>query len=94
MQDVCLSFEICGETESARQADRCSIGLGTTSLSVCRGKEGAKHKGKLLDLPVSIYVPTLSCDNELWVVVERTTSRVQAAKMSLIHRLSLRDTVV
>uniref|UniRef100_A0A8C6LCZ4 Reverse transcriptase domain-containing protein n=1 Tax=Nothobranchius furzeri TaxID=105023 RepID=A0A8C6LCZ4_NOTFU len=41
-----------------------------------------------------IYVPTLTYGHELWVVTERTRSRVQAAKKSFLLRvsgLSLRD---
>jgi len=44
----------------------------------------------------SVYVPTLTYDHELWVVTERTRSRIQAAEMSFLHRvagLSLRDRV-
>ena len=43
-----------------------------------------------------IYVPTLTCGHELWVVTERTRSRMQAAKMSFLQsvaELSLRDRV-
>uniref|UniRef100_A0A8C6M1L2 Reverse transcriptase domain-containing protein n=1 Tax=Nothobranchius furzeri TaxID=105023 RepID=A0A8C6M1L2_NOTFU len=44
----------------------------------------------------SIYVPTLTYGYELWVVTERTRSRIQAAEMSFLRRvagLSLRDRV-
>ena len=44
----------------------------------------------------SIFVPTLTYSHELWVVTERTRSRVQAAEMSFLRRvagLSLRDRV-
>ena len=44
----------------------------------------------------SIYVPTLTYGHELWVVTERTRSRIQAAEMSFLRRvagLSLRDRV-
>ncbi|XP_056896310.1 transmembrane protein 269 isoform X2 [Takifugu flavidus] len=44
----------------------------------------------------SIFVPTLTYGHELWVMTERTRSRVQAAEMSFLRRvagLSLRDRV-
>ncbi len=47
-------------------------------------------------LSVSIYVPTLTYGHELWVMTERTRSRIQAAEMSFLHRVagcSLRDRV-
>ncbi len=52
----------------------------------------------LLSLPGyrSIYVPTLTYGHELWVVTERTRSRIQAAEMSFLRRVagrSLRDRV-
>nr|XP_054604257.1 uncharacterized protein LOC129165341 [Nothobranchius furzeri] len=43
-----------------------------------------------------IYVPTLTYGHDLWVVTERTRSRIQAAKMSflrIVSGLSLRDRV-
>ncbi|XDV52909.1 hypothetical protein PO909_021551 [Leuciscus waleckii] len=42
----------------------------------------------------SIYVPTLTYGHELWVMTERTRSRIQAAEMSFLRRVagrSLRD---
>ncbi len=47
-------------------------------------------------LSVSIYVPTLTYGHELWVMTERTRSRIQATEMSFLHRVagcSLRDRV-
>ena len=44
----------------------------------------------------SIFVPTLTYGHELWVVTERTRSRIQAAEMGFLRRvagLSLRDRV-
>ncbi|TWW78261.1 hypothetical protein D4764_11G0003820 [Takifugu flavidus] len=44
----------------------------------------------------SIFVPTLTNGHELWVMTERTRSRVQVAEMSFLRRvagLSLRDRV-
>ncbi|KAF7225184.1 tyrosine aminotransferase, partial [Nothobranchius furzeri] len=58
-------------------------------------KRELSQKAKL-SIYRSIYVPTLTYGHELWVVTERTRSRIQAAKMSFLHRvagLSLRDRV-
>ena len=44
----------------------------------------------------SIYAPTLTYGHELWVMTERTRSRIQAAEMSFLRRVagrSLRDRV-
>ncbi len=44
----------------------------------------------------SIYVPTLTYGHELWVMTERTRSRIQAAEMSFLCKVSgcfLRDRV-
>ncbi|KAK3528856.1 hypothetical protein QTP70_011737 [Hemibagrus guttatus] len=49
-----------------------------------------------LSIYQSIYVPTLTYGHELWVMTERVTSRIQAAKMSFLRRAagrSLRDRV-
>lgn len=56
-------------------------------------KNELSQKAKL-SIYRSIYVPTLSCGQELWVVTKRTKSRIQAAKMSflcMVSGLSLRD---
>ena len=58
-------------------------------------KRELSHKAKL-SIYWSIYVPTLTYGHELWVVTERTRSRIQAAEMSFLRRvagLSLRDRV-
>ncbi len=49
-----------------------------------------------LSIYQSIYVPTLTYGHELWVMTERTRSRIQAAEMSFLRRVtgrSLRDRV-
>ncbi|KAK3555124.1 hypothetical protein QTP86_010013 [Hemibagrus guttatus] len=49
-----------------------------------------------LSIYQSIYVPTLTYGHELWVMIERIRSLIQAAKMSFLHRVagrSLRDRV-
>uniref|UniRef100_A0A8C6LRX0 Reverse transcriptase domain-containing protein n=1 Tax=Nothobranchius furzeri TaxID=105023 RepID=A0A8C6LRX0_NOTFU len=58
-------------------------------------KRELSQKAKL-SIYRSIYVPTLTYGHELWVVTERTRSRIQAAEMSFLRRvagLSLRDRV-
>uniref|UniRef100_A0A3P9PV83 Reverse transcriptase domain-containing protein n=1 Tax=Poecilia reticulata TaxID=8081 RepID=A0A3P9PV83_POERE len=58
-------------------------------------KRELSQKAKL-SIYRSIYVPTLIYGHELWVMTERTRSRVQAAEMSFLRRvagLSLRDRV-
>ena len=44
-------------------------------------KRELSQKAKL-SIYRSIYVPTLTYGHELWVVTERTRSRIQAAEMS------------
>ncbi|KAK0132479.1 putative uncharacterized transposon-derived protein F52C9.6 [Merluccius polli] len=54
------------------------------------------RRGKQCIVNTSIYVPALTYGHELWVMTERTRSRVQAAEMSFLRRvagLSLRDRV-
>ncbi|TWW63116.1 hypothetical protein D4764_03G0001240 [Takifugu flavidus] len=58
-------------------------------------KRELSRKAKL-SIYRSIFVPTLTFGHELWVMTERTRSRVQAAEMSFLRRVagpSLRDRV-
>ncbi|XP_075957732.1 E3 ubiquitin-protein ligase CBL-B-B isoform X1 [Anarhichas minor] len=58
-------------------------------------KRELSRKAKL-SIYHSVYVPTLTYGHELWVVTERTRSRLQVAEMSFLRRvagLSLRDRV-
>ncbi|TWW59288.1 hypothetical protein D4764_06G0008180 [Takifugu flavidus] len=58
-------------------------------------KRELSQKAKL-SIYRSIFVPTLTYGHELWVMTERTRSRVQTAEMSFLRRvagLSLRDRV-
>uniref|UniRef100_A0A3B5Q8Y2 Reverse transcriptase domain-containing protein n=1 Tax=Xiphophorus maculatus TaxID=8083 RepID=A0A3B5Q8Y2_XIPMA len=58
-------------------------------------KRELSQKAKL-SIYRSIYVPTLIYGHELWVMTERTRSRIQAAEMGFLRRvagLSLRDRV-
>ena len=56
------------------------------------GKRELSGKAKLL-IYQSIFVPALTYGHELWVVTERSRSWVQAAEMSRVAGLSLRDRV-
>ncbi|KAK0135127.1 hypothetical protein N1851_029060 [Merluccius polli] len=56
-------------------------------------KTEMSRKAKVLIYQLS-YIPTLTYGHELWIVTERTRSRIQAAEMSFLPRvvgLSLRD---
>ena len=58
-------------------------------------KKELSQKAKL-SIYWSIYVPILTYGHELWVVTERTRSRIQATEMGFLRRvsgLSLRDRV-
>ena len=58
-------------------------------------KKELSQKAKL-SIYRSIYVPTLTYRHELWVVTERTKSRIQEAEIGFLCRvsgLSLRDRV-
>ena len=58
-------------------------------------KKELSRKAKL-SIYQSIYVPTLTYGHELWVMTERTRSRVQAVEMSFLRRVAgrtLRDRV-
>ena len=81
-----------------REIDR-RIGAASAVMRTLHGsvvvKRELSRKAKL-SIYQSIYVPALTYGHELWVVTERTRSRVQAAEMSFLRRvagLSLRDRV-
>ena len=50
-------------------------------------KKELSQKAKL-SIYWSIYVPILTYGHELWVVTERTRSRIQAAEMGFLRRVS------
>ena len=82
------------EREMDRRIGAASAVMRALYRSVVVKKE-LSRKAKL-SIYRSIYVPTLTYGHELWVVTERTRSRIQAAKMSFLRRvagLSLRDKV-
>uniref|UniRef100_A0A669EXX2 Reverse transcriptase domain-containing protein n=1 Tax=Oreochromis niloticus TaxID=8128 RepID=A0A669EXX2_ORENI len=82
------------EPEIDRRIGAAAAVMRTLHRSVVVKRE-LNVKAKLL-IYRSIYVPTLTYGHELWVVTERTRSRIQAAEMSFLRRvagLSLRDRV-
>lgn len=82
------------EREIDRRIGAASAVMRALHRSVVVKRE-LSRKAKL-SIYQSIFVPTLTYGHELWVVTERTRSRVQAAEMSFLRRvagLSLRDRV-
>ena len=82
------------EREMDRRIGAASAVMRALYRSVVVKKE-LSRKAKL-SIYRSIYLPTLTYGHELWVVTERTRSRIQAAEMSFLRRvagLSLRDRV-
>ncbi|TWW73664.1 Insulin receptor [Takifugu flavidus] len=82
------------EQEIDRRIGAASTVMRTLHRSVVVKRE-LSRKAKL-SIYRSIFVPTLTYGHELWVMTERTRSRVQAAEMSFLRRvagLSLRDRV-
>ncbi|TWW67452.1 R2DM Retrovirus-related Pol polyprotein from type II retrotransposable element [Takifugu flavidus] len=82
------------EREIDRRIGVASAVMRTLHRSVVVKRE-LSRKAKL-SIYRSIFVPTLTYGHELWVMTERTRSRVQAAEMSFLRRvagLSLRDRV-
>ena len=82
------------EREIDRRIGAASAVMRTLHRSVVVKRE-LSRKAKFSILR-SIFVPTLTYGHELWVVTERTRSRIQAAEMSFLRRvagLSLRDRV-
>ncbi|TWW81657.1 hypothetical protein D4764_01G0014720 [Takifugu flavidus] len=80
------------EQEIDRRIGAASAVMRTLHRSVVVKRELSRK----LSIYRSILVPTLTYGHELWVMTERTRSRVQAAEMSFLRRvagLSLRDRV-
>ncbi|KAK0144934.1 hypothetical protein N1851_016177 [Merluccius polli] len=69
------------EREIDRRIGAASAVMRTLHRSVVVKRE-LSRKAKL-SIYQSIYVPALTCGHELWVMTERTRSRVQAARNEL-----------
>ena len=74
------------EGEVDRRISAASAVMWTSYWTIVMKKE-LSQKTKLSDYQ-SVYVPTLSCGHELWIVAERKRSRIQAAEMSFHRRVS------
>ena len=74
------------EREIDRRIGAASAVMRTLHRSVVVKRE-LSRKAKL-SIYQSIFVPTLTYGHELWVVTERTRSRVQAAEMSFLRRVA------
>ena len=74
------------EREIDRRIGAASAVMRALHRSVVVKRE-LSRKAKLL-IYQSIFVPTLTYGHELWVVTERTRSRVQAAEMSFLRRVA------
>ncbi|KAK0132808.1 LINE-1 reverse transcriptase [Merluccius polli] len=93
-----LGVLFTSEGRMEREIDR-RIGAASAVMRTLHGsvvvKRELSRKAKL-SIYQSIFVPALTYGHELWVMTERTRSRVQAAEMSFLRRvagLSLRDRV-
>ncbi|KAK0144605.1 Craniofacial development protein 2 [Merluccius polli] len=93
-----LGVLFTSEGRMEREIDR-RIGAASAVMRTLHGsvvvKRELSRKAKL-SIYQSIYVPALTYGHELWVMTERTRSRVQAAEMSFLRRvarLSRRDRV-
>ncbi|KAI3375386.1 hypothetical protein L3Q82_021872 [Scortum barcoo] len=93
-----LGVLFTSEGKIEREIDRRIGAASAVMRSVYRTvvvKKELSRKAKL-SIYRSIYVPTLTYGHELWVMTERTRSRIQVAEMSFLHRVagrSLRDRV-
>ncbi|KAI3375665.1 hypothetical protein L3Q82_003973 [Scortum barcoo] len=91
-----LGVLFTSEGKMEREIDRRIGAASAVMRSVYRTvvvKKELSRKAKL-SIYRSIYVPTLTYGHELWVMTERTRSRIQAAEMSFLRRVagrSLRD---
>ena len=73
-----------------REVDRWIGAAAAVMRSLYRSvvvKKELSRKAKL-SIYQSIYVPTLTYGHELWIMTERTRSRIQAAKMSFLRRMA------
>ncbi|KAI3352435.1 hypothetical protein L3Q82_005389 [Scortum barcoo] len=93
-----LGVLFTSEGKMEREIDRQIGAASAVMRSVYRTAVVKKELSRKAKLSIyrSIYVPTLTYGHELWVMTERTRSRIQAAEMSFLRRVagrSLRDRV-
>ncbi|KAK7939602.1 hypothetical protein WMY93_002928 [Mugilogobius chulae] len=86
----------CSKWRSSSISGSCSrVREGQSLYRTVVVKKELSRKANL-SIYRSIYVPTLTYGHELWVMTERTRSRIQAVEMSFLRRVagrSLRDRV-
>ncbi|KAI3367151.1 hypothetical protein L3Q82_008206 [Scortum barcoo] len=85
-----LGVLFTSEGKMEREIDRRIGAASAVMRSVYRTvvvKKELSRKAKL-SIYRSIYVPTLTYGHELWVMTERTRSRIQAAEMSFLRRVA------
>ncbi|KAK3567833.1 hypothetical protein QTP86_027230 [Hemibagrus guttatus] len=93
-----LGVLFTSEGRMDREIDRRISTAAAVMRSMYRSvvvKKELSRKAKL-SIYQSIYVPTLTYGQELWVMTERVRSQIQAAEMSFLRRVagrSLRDRV-
>ncbi|KAK3529276.1 hypothetical protein QTP70_024824 [Hemibagrus guttatus] len=93
-----LKVLFTSEGRMDREIDRQIGAAAAVMRSMYRSVVMKKELSRKVKLSIyqSIYVPTLTYGHDLWVMTERVRSRIQAAKMSFLHRVagrSLRDRV-
>ncbi|KAI3359839.1 hypothetical protein L3Q82_014187 [Scortum barcoo] len=83
-----LGVLFTSEGKMEREIDRRIGAASAVMRSVYRTVVVKKELSRKVKLSIyrSIYVPTLTHGHELWVMTERTRSRIQAAKMSFLRR--------
>ncbi|TWW81643.1 hypothetical protein D4764_01G0014580 [Takifugu flavidus] len=91
-----LGVLFTSEGRMEREIDRRIGAASAVMRTLHRSVVVKRELSRKLSIYRSIFVPTLAYGHELWVMTERTRSRVQAAEMSFLRRvagLSLRDRV-
>ncbi|KAI3352081.1 hypothetical protein L3Q82_020903 [Scortum barcoo] len=90
-----LGVLFTSEGKIEREIDRrigaasCSYVRSVKYRTVRGGEEGAESKGKRSSrFTGQSTLPTLTYGHELWVMTERTRSRIQAAEMSFLRRVA------
>ncbi|KAK3530551.1 hypothetical protein QTP86_027917 [Hemibagrus guttatus] len=86
------------EGRKDREIDRRIAAAAAVRRSMYRSVVVKKELSRKVKLSIyqSIYVPTITYGHELWAMTERVRSRIQAAEMSFLRRVtghSLRDRV-
>ena len=88
-----LGVEFACDGKWDGELDRRIASAGAVMRQLSRGVLGKRELSREAKLAIyrSIYVPTLTYGHELWVLTERTRSRVQAAEMRFLRRVAGRS---